>query len=175
MTAEADNVAKLKEAYRRWDESRASSIDSWLDLLADNVDFRSLADGAQGLEFTGRCCSKAEVGRYFIGLAAGWEMIHYTPDEFIAQGDRVVMLGSCSWKNRRTGEVLETPKADFWRFKDGKAVSFFEFYDTAQAISATQAQQIHEPDSTTREHRAPGGAGGGEPGRAAVGRSGAPG
>jgi ketosteroid isomerase-like protein len=64
-------------------------------------------------------------------------MIHYTVDELIAEGDRVVMLGSCGWKNRRTGIVVQTPKADFLRLEGGKVVEFFEFFDTAKAMAAS--------------------------------------
>jgi ketosteroid isomerase-like protein len=32
--------------------------------------------------------------------------------------------------------VVSTPKADVWRMKDGKAVEFYEYYDTAQVHAA---------------------------------------
>ena len=31
------------------------------------------------------------------------------------------------------------PKVDFWQFEDGKAVAFFEYYDTAGLISGATA------------------------------------
>ena len=46
-------------------------------------------------------------------------MIHYTVDEFVAQGDAVFMRGSTAWRNRRTGKTVDTPKVDFWRFENG--------------------------------------------------------
>jgi hypothetical protein len=60
-------------------------------------------------------------------------------DEFIAQGDAVFMRGSTAWRNKRTGRTAETPKVDFWRFRDGKAVEFYEYYDTARVIAAAAA------------------------------------
>ena len=62
-------------------------------------------------------------------------MIHYVVDEFIAQGNRVVALASCSFRNKKTGKTLNTAKADIHGFRDGKICEFFEFYDTAQVIS----------------------------------------
>ena len=50
-------------------------------------------------------------------------MVYYRIDEFIAQGDAVVARGSTSWTNKKTGKTAETPKVDFWRFRDGKALS----------------------------------------------------
>ena len=62
-------------------------------------------------------------------------MNHYRIDECIAQGDHVAALGNCSFKNKETGKILETPKADFHQFRNGKICRFFEFSDTARAIA----------------------------------------
>jgi len=59
--------------------------------------------------------------------------------ECFAQGDLVLALGSCAFRNKRTGKVLDTPKADFHKFRNGKTCEFFEFYDTAQAIAQATA------------------------------------
>jgi hypothetical protein len=63
-------------------------------------------------------------------------MVDWQTKEFIAQGDRVVVLVNCTWKFKKTGQVVSTPKADVWRMKDGKAVEFYEYYDTAQVHAA---------------------------------------
>ena len=133
----AHDVVRVRDAYREWHESRGKSVQQWLGLMSAGVRFRSLAGGATGMEFTRDCTSCGDVERYFAELTQDWEMIHYTVDELIAQGERIVMLGSCAWKSRRTGRVVETPKADFLRLRDGKVVEFFEFYDTAKAIAAS--------------------------------------
>lgn len=135
MANENKNVALLKVAYQLWHDTKAASVDHWLDLMTDDVKFRSLAHGARTMEFTRASSCKDEVKQYFAGLNADWKMIEYRIDEYIAQGDRVVALGHVSFKNKRTGKVLETPKADFHKFRDGKICEFFEFYDTAQAIT----------------------------------------
>jgi ketosteroid isomerase-like protein len=133
---ENENVTKLKKAYAFWNDNLGKSNQQWMDLMDDNVVFRSLAGGAQGMEFTLDCSGKNELQRYFAGLAEDWEMIHYTPDEFIADGDRVVVLAHTAWKSRKTGKSVETPKADIFRFKNGKVVDFYEFYDTYRCIAA---------------------------------------
>ena len=140
MPEDNKNVETLKDAYRRWHDSKAGSIDHWLSLMTDDVNFRSLAEGAKTMEFTRTSSCKDDVKRYFTGLTADWEMIYYRIDEYIAQGDRIVALGHVSFKNKRTGKVLETPKADFHRFRDGKICEFFEFYDTAQTIEKATAK-----------------------------------
>jgi hypothetical protein len=39
MGSPAENVAKLKDAYRQWHETKGGSIKLWLDLMADHVRF----------------------------------------------------------------------------------------------------------------------------------------
>lgn len=140
MSTEDSNVAVLKEAYRQWHDTKAGSVDHWLALMTNDVKFRSLAEGAKPMEFTRTSTCKDDVKRYFAGLTGDWQMIYYRMDEYIAQGDRVVALGSCSFEHKKTGKILETPKADFHKFRDGKICEFFEFYDTAQAIAVATAK-----------------------------------
>lgn len=136
---EGRNVALLKKGYALWDQSRASaeSVAYWMGMISDDVQWRSLAAGAAGVEFTRTCASKGEVKHYFDELVENFELIAYETDEYIAQGDRVVMLGSCEWKHRGTGKIMKSPKADVHRLRDGKIVDFMEFYDTIAAQAAT--------------------------------------
>ena len=138
MGTPADNVSKLKHAYRQWHDSKGGSVKVWLDLVADDVKVRSLADGAPAVKFTSAGNGKEQFKRYFDGLLAEWEMINYKTGEFIAEGDRVAMLGSTAWRHRATGREIDTPKADFWKFRDGKVVEFRELYDTAALIAAAR-------------------------------------
>ena len=135
MSQEDVQINLLKEAYKRWHDTKAGSVDHWLELMTDDIQFRSLAAGAANMEFTRTSACKDDVKEYFSQLTSQWEMISYTINEYIAQDNRVVALGSCSFRNRQTGKILDTPKADFHKFREGKICEFFEFYDTAQAIS----------------------------------------
>ena len=131
-----DTLAKLKDAYQQWHDTRGHGVDAWMALMADDVDMRSVADGAPGMEFSARRKGKQTLHGYFSALVADWEMIHYTPAEFLVDGDRVAVFGSCAYRNRKTGKVAETHVANLWRFRDGLAVEYFELYDTARAFAA---------------------------------------
>jgi ketosteroid isomerase-like protein len=136
MSDEANNVAVLQEAYRLWRESLGGSVDHWMAICDENIRFGSLAQGAPRVAYMTEYKARAALAGYFEGLRRDWEMIEFKADHFVAQGDRVVMLGNCSWRSRRTGKVVTTPKADSWRFANGKAVEFYEFFDTAQVHAA---------------------------------------
>ncbi len=136
--AEQDNVAILKDAYDYWNENKEKAFENWLNILSDDVHFRSLADGQRGVEFTRECNCKNDVLRYFKELSSEWEMIHYTVDEYIAQGDRVVAIGNCRWRYVKTGKEVETPKVDIITMTGGRIVEFFELYDTKKVIECTE-------------------------------------
>ena len=121
----------LKRAYETWAQSKGASIDIWVGLLADTVDFRSLANGRLGIPWTRTRHSPAEVRDYLRGLTATFEMDHYTVDRYVCQDDTIVVICSTGWRNRATGKRFDTPKVDVWRVKDDKIIAFFEYYDTA--------------------------------------------
>ncbi len=40
---------------------------------------------------------------------------------------------------RETGRAVDTAKADFWTFRDGKVVEFHELYDTAALLAGAKS------------------------------------
>jgi len=138
MASMRENVDRLKDAYRRWDKSKGTDTTMWTSLFAEDVRLRSLAGGRPGLEFTLECRSLQDVARYFEGLTGDWEMIHYTTEEFAVQGERVVMLGSTSWRHKKTRETFDTPKVDLITFRGDRIAEFFEFYDTEKLLAASR-------------------------------------
>ena len=49
MSDEANNVAVLTEAYRRWHDSRGGSVDHWMSICAENIPVR-LAHPGRGAD-----------------------------------------------------------------------------------------------------------------------------
>ena len=136
MSNEQANVAILKDVYRQWYESRGGSVEQLLSICDPGIRWGSVPRGAAPLAFARQYESRDALQAYFAGLLNDWEMISYTIDEYIAQGDAVVARGSTSWTNKKTRKVMDTPKVDFWRFRDGKAVEFYEYFDTANVAAA---------------------------------------
>ncbi|MET1411258.1 nuclear transport factor 2 family protein [Roseibium sp. HPY-6] len=135
MTAD-DNLSALKRCYELWNETKGESVEAWLDLLDDKVDFKSLAMAQDpAIDFTKPSHGKAEVAQYLEGLKADWSMEHYTITDYVADGNTICAYGSTAWTNKKTGKHMETPKLDYIKFENGKIVFFFEFYDTASMIS----------------------------------------
>lgn len=84
-------------------------------------------------------------------------MNYYTVDEFIAQGDRVVMVGRCGWRNKKSGATIDTPKVDILTIRDSRIVDFFELYDTAKVLAAARAVATSpKPRHARKQRRASG-------------------
>ena len=67
-----------------------------------------MAEGSATATFTARVHGKQELKRYFDGLLGGWTMIRFRVEYFIAEGDRVAMIGSTAWRNKTTNKVCDT-------------------------------------------------------------------
>ena len=138
MANESANVALLKDAYARWNDSKGGSVDHWLTLIADDIHIGSLAaaNPHPQLALAKTMSNAALLRSSFAEMLKAWTMLEFTPTEFVAQGDVVIMRGQMRWENKTTRKVFSSPKLDFWRFRDGKAVEFFEYFDTAGAQAA---------------------------------------
>lgn len=140
MSATEDrHVEALREVYEVWRGSKGTNTRPWLDIMGPAITFRSLGASVPVIGFARNGVSPADVERYFADLARDWEMVDYEVESMIAQGDRVAVLSNCSWRNRHTGKVSATMKADFFRFDDGRVVEFAELFDTAGAVEAALA------------------------------------
>jgi len=67
----------------------------------------------------------------FMKLGGEWNGYAAVPGEFVAEGDTVVALGEYSGTYKATGKSFRAPFAHVWKFRDGKAVSFWQHTDTA--------------------------------------------
>ena len=129
-----EHVALLKGVYKRWADSKGGNIDEILSLLADDVVWRSIANGLHGLNFAKEPLTKPNVRGYFENLGKDWELVFFDVERMIAQNQTVIVVAECSFRHRRTGKSFMSPKVDIWDFKRGKVVGYFEFFDTASAI-----------------------------------------
>jgi ketosteroid isomerase-like protein len=128
------HVALLKGIYKRWAETKGGNFEEIINLLADDVAWRSIANGLHGLNFAKEPLTKTNVRGYFENLGKDWELVFFDVERMIAQNNTVVVVAECSFRHRRTGKSFMSPKVDIWDFKRGKVVGFFEYFDTASAI-----------------------------------------
>lgn len=130
------NLAPLKAAYHRWHNSKGADSNCWLDLMSDSVQIRSTAAPVAALAFATDRNSKTEAVNYLTSLLKDWSMVHWTPETFVSEGDKIAVFSRCAWTNKATGKVAEVRTSHLWEFQNGKIVSLTEVFDTAKAIAA---------------------------------------
>jgi len=71
-------------------------------------------------------------------LAADWAGFSAKAHEFIAEGDRVVALGTYSGTFKKTGRSLSAAFAHVWIVRGDRLASFNMHTDTAKVLEAVQ-------------------------------------
>ena len=123
-------VERVADAYRQWRETRGMSADLFLDLMADEIEMRSVLEPALPDDLAAERKSRGQAREYFAIISRDWEMLDFPQEKMIADGDTIVWIGRCSWRHRRTGQEIDTPKVDIWTFAGGRAVRFLEMFDS---------------------------------------------
>lgn len=65
-----------------------------------------------------------------------WDEFSAAPEEYLDAGSEVVVLGRYRGAAKETGKPLDVPFVHVWTWRDGKAVRFRQFLDTAGWIDA---------------------------------------
>ena len=73
-------------------------------------------------------------------LVSEWEDISVTPQEYVVEGDRVVVFGRYKETWKATGRTIDIPFVHSWTVNDGKLVAFQQYTDTA-ALVETMGQR----------------------------------
>jgi ketosteroid isomerase-like protein len=127
MSMSARNVQVLRDGYAAF---ARQDIPAVLAAFDANIEWNV----PDSLPFGGTFHGHDGVMGFFGRLAEVWQDLGVEPEEFIDAGDTVVVLV----RDRGTGAggTLDTRVVHLWRMRDGKAVSFTEFIDTAKALDA---------------------------------------
>lgn len=130
------HAAKLREAYTAWNASKGADLSMWDQYTTDDLRLCSIGRGKYGLEFSCTRHGRAEMHAYLKALTDAFEMQHWTLQDTISEGDRVVGIGTTAWTHKTTGKRVETPVVVICRFRDGLVCEYEEFYDTAAVAAA---------------------------------------
>jgi len=78
----------------------------------------------------------AVLNNLLVPLARDWEGFAARPREFIADGERVVALGTYSGVFKATGRAMSAEFAHVWTVRAGRLASFNMHTDTAKVLEA---------------------------------------
>lgn len=120
----ADNkeiVRSLYEAFAKGDVPTA------MGLMAPDMSWTE----AEGFPYAGTYVGPNDIlAGVFMRLATEWEGFAAVPAEFIADGNKVVVLGEYSGKYVATGKSFTSPFVHVYTLEDGKLTCYFQHCDT---------------------------------------------
>ncbi len=125
-----DPVEIAQRGYAALQRADLCALESLLD---PDIIWRLAAGLPYGGEYRGR---GAVLRGVFGALAAYWIEISTHPERFIGASDEVVVLGRYRGRGRATGARVDVPFAHVWRVRDGRAIAFEQFTDTATICDA---------------------------------------
>jgi hypothetical protein len=135
IMAEHENEKIVRGLYAAYLSADLATV-----LKACSEDTEWVAIGSpERLPYAGTHRGPEQVARYFAILDDKEESDHLVPQEVIAAGDKVIVFGNYSARVNATGRKFETDFVHVFTLRDGKITNFRDFYDTAAAVEAYQA------------------------------------
>ena len=119
-----ENLEIVKAGYAAFGRGDLPGL---LALLSEDVEW--IIPG-EGTPLAGNYRGHSGVAKFFQTLASTTDILDFQPREFVADGDRVLVIGFESSKVKATGRPVETNWVMAFTVRNGKVVAFREYGDT---------------------------------------------
>jgi uncharacterized protein len=128
-----ENVQLVKNGYAAF---ARGDIQGLLALFAEDIEW--VIPGT-GLPLAGTYRGHAGVASFFQKLSADSEILAFEPREFVAEGDRVLVIGWERAKVKATNRMFQADWVMAFTVQNGKVTRFHEFSDTKAIAEAYQS------------------------------------
>ena len=128
---ESENTALVQQAYALFGRG---DIPGLMKLMSPDVVWE--IPKVENVPFTGRFQGVDGVQRFFGTLAGAVNILKFEAQEFIAQRDKVVVLGESFFKTKESGREYANKWAQCITVANGKLKHFQDYSDTATAEKA---------------------------------------
>lgn len=129
--SEQANVDHVKREYQAFLED---DLDTVLAMSGGDIEYRY--PRVEGLAYGGVWSGPDEVRRFFEVHDATDEVLELRPTGMVAQGEKVVVLGTFRGRAVPTGEEWTTEFVHVYTIRDGKTRRFESYFDTAAFLAA---------------------------------------
>ena len=130
---EQQNVDLVRQCYADYDRG---DIEHLIGCMAPDIAW--VLPDVPGVDFSGKRQGCDQVREFFRLNDEQQTVRDFAPREFIAQGDKVVVLGHGAWTVKDTGMDFESDWVHVFTIRDGRIAAFREFLDTNIAVEAFQ-------------------------------------
>jgi uncharacterized protein len=130
-------VQQLYEAYGQGD------IETILQALADDVEWHQPGP-PDVLPWAGTRHGRAQVAQFFTALGESLEFLQFTPREFLAHEDTVVVFGYERALAKPTSRPFESEWVMVFTLRAGQVVRFRAYHDTAAMVIAFRSLTTYQ-------------------------------
>src|SRR2546421_100356 len=148
---ESENVTLMKAAYAAFDRGDVAGL---LEMLAPDVEWNWPA--VKEIPHSGPRRGRHEAAAFFETLTAVEEPVEFRRDEFLAHGDRVVVLGTYRARAKSSGGHWESDFVHVWTVREGRIARFDIQYNTAAAVEAYRTAAAARHSTTKASASGPG-------------------
>ena len=134
---EETNTKLIQQAYQ---SIKTGDIPSFLDVLAENVLW--IMPDMSNVPFAGTWQGRDQVGQFFRRMVEVQDVVEFEPEEFIAKGEKVVVLGHFAMCVKATGKVSRSHWVHVWKVDQGK-ISYMREYVDSLAVSRAYSPAGH--------------------------------
>ncbi|MBI5664050.1 MAG: nuclear transport factor 2 family protein [Nitrospirae bacterium] len=132
---EQDNKKVVEQLYNAFETGDMTAL---LRLLATDIEWRH--PRGQDIPWGGMHKGHQGVIEFFRVISEAGEVMQFLPGEYVAEGDKVMVLGHERIRVKSTGLVYETDWVHEYTLRDHKVIKFSEYTDTASIIDALKGK-----------------------------------
>ena len=129
-----DTTRLVRYVYEKF---RSGDVESFLDSLHPDIEWQ--VPQMAGVPFAGTWRRREGVSQFLRKLIESQEVLDFRAEQFIAQGNKVVVLGRFVMHVKSTGRESASDWAHVWTLNGGKVTHFREYVDTATVTRAHDA------------------------------------
>lgn len=123
-----DEQANVRVVEGMFSSLSRGDIPGVLDRLSDDIEWRIA--GPAELPFSGVHRGREAVARFFRDFGQAAEFEEFEPREYLAKGDKVVVLGHERQRVKATGRVVHTDWAMVFVLREGRINRFRNYVDS---------------------------------------------
>ena len=125
-----DNIALVRSLYEAFAKGDVPTV---LAGFADDIEWNE----PEGIPYGGQYRGPQAVAENVFGpVTSDFDDFDVSPEEILADGDRVVVLLTVTGTANESGNKLSMPAAHVWTVRDGKIAEFRQLADSATMNAA---------------------------------------
>jgi uncharacterized protein len=131
IVTQKQNVKLIEKAY---EHVKVGDTTALLNSFAEDIEWE--LPKIENVPFAGVWHGHEGVRRFFSKVFELQDVLEFEPQEYFAQGDKVVVLGYFTMRIKSTGREFRSFWAHVWTVINGRVARFYEYVDTATVSKA---------------------------------------